>query len=185
MPTVESKPILFSPQNAKAVFEGRKTHTRRITGVMKKVNSIDYLHGFHKISYNKKKQHLLLYYSDYEGDIFEYRPCEYGKVGDVLWVRETWSKYKGSVLYRAGVVHFGLPHIKWKPSIYMPRKYARLFLSIVSIKVEKIQSITKKDCFKEGIQIPFSPGNLPCIRVTGKYPPSDYLKKHGLNMMRQ
>lgn len=40
----------------------------------------------------------------------------------------------------------------WKPSIHMPKKYARIFLKIINVRVEKLQDITRKDVLSEGIR---------------------------------
>ena len=57
-------------------------------------------------------------------------PCPYGQPGDRLWVRET-----------------------WKPSIHMPRWDSRLTLEIVSVRVERLQDISKEDAESEGVAI--------------------------------
>jgi len=41
------------------------------------------------------------------------------------------------------------------PSIFMPRKAARIFLRVTNVRVERVQDITSKECHKEGI--------IPCI----------------------
>lgn len=39
----------------------------------------------------------------------------------------------------------------WKPSIHMPKKYARTWLKITDIRVEYLNAITRKDIVKEGV----------------------------------
>jgi hypothetical protein len=88
-------------------------------------------------------------------------------VGDLLWVRETWSTIPygqcsdGSVnleyAYKADGSLGNFPKItigknldKWKPSIHMPRKAARLFLEVKSVRVERLQDISDADVKAEG-----------------------------------
>jgi len=75
--------------------------------------------------------------------------CPYGKIGQKLWVRETWVKQMGGIIYKA-TDNNKFPKFKWKPSIYMPRKYSRITLEITNIRVERVADITPEDCFREG-----------------------------------
>lgn len=81
--------------------------------------------------------------------------CPYGKIGDKLWVRETFyqNPTNNKIFYRADDIHaldglwFG-----WKPSIFMPRKLSRLTLEIINIRIERLQSISKPDISAEGFR---------------------------------
>ena len=100
------------------------------------------------------------------------------KVGDVLWVRETWcfmpciectaeeaglcavtptlhedrySISSGCYLYRAGSTDTARKQHYWNPSIHMPRTAARIFLEIIDVRRERLQDITPADLWKEGI----------------------------------
>lgn len=104
----------------------------------------------------------------------------YGKVGDRLWVRETFSegytyRYEGDskikvrhFKYRAdfvgksldGIFVNGTPKkpIKdqadlyvWKPSIFMPREACRINLEITGVRVERLKHITEEDVSAEGV----------------------------------
>jgi hypothetical protein len=81
--------------------------------------------------------------------------CPFGQPGDVLWVRETWAdKTDVGLLYRADLERCNHPYLRggcvWKPSIHMPRWASRLTLEIISVRVEKLQEITARECIKEG-----------------------------------
>lgn len=88
------------------------------------------------------------------------RYCPYGQPGDRLWVRETFTAYKVDAhekvtTYRAddhGQGHDDLPPgVKWKPSIHMPRKASRIALEIVSVRAERLKSISEQDAISEGV----------------------------------
>lgn len=103
------------------------------------------------------------------------------KVGDILYVRETWRIWKAHrydadafVDFRAGgygtILRFthGCTDLanrddydlfirkwgvdgKWHPSIHMPKEAARIFLRVTNVRVERLQDITDDDCMAEGI----------------------------------
>jgi hypothetical protein len=47
---------------------------------------------------------------------------------------------------------------KWRPSIYMPREAARIFLRVTNVRVERVQEITEEDAVKEGAKA-YGPNN--------------------------
>lgn len=91
------------------------------------------------------------------------RICSCGQVGDTLWVREKFS-YQGDVDWRdltasiddvwyyESTDKFAQDSIKWSPSIHLPRRFARLFLEIIDIRVERVQDISERDAIAEGVQ---------------------------------
>lgn len=148
-----NKPILFSTEMVKSIE--RKTKTRR---VMKEPfqswaassNNDDYIMS---LAANAKYQ-----------------------IGDILWVRETWQQEceliqiaggdwtnaylnaTGNYIYKAdGVsledikdsVAFG----KCRPSIFMPKEAARIFLEVTDVRVERLQDISEEDAIAEGIEV--------------------------------
>ena len=143
------KPILFSTEMVRAILDGRKTMTRRVIKDKDITNNFDI---------------------DVDGSVYAYIDQETGdsypptaiakyQVGDILWVRETWSKDEnGEYVYRAnyGTTEddsFPPSMFKWKPSIHMPREAARIFLRVTNVRVERLQEITPKDAWEEGCRI--------------------------------
>ena len=130
------KPILFSTEMVKAILDGRKTMTRRV------IKNPERLDG--------------LMMEDEAPDWAPYAP------GDVLWVRETWrlSLAGGFYIYKADPGREERNHpltaidptLKWKRSIHMPRIAARLFLRVKSVRVERLQAITRADALAEGVE---------------------------------
>ncbi|NHB94668.1 hypothetical protein [Photorhabdus cinerea] len=70
------KPIIFNAEIVRAILSGRKTQTRRI-----------FKHFWATLSWHEVKERVLKL------------QCPLGKVGDRLWVRETWAHYQ-TINYR-------------------------------------------------------------------------------------
>lgn len=98
--------------------------------------------------------------------------CPYGKPGDRLWVRETWTPgTQGTVIYRAAYSN-GHEFKGWKPSIHMPRWASRITLEVVSVRVERLQDISEEDAWAEGIPKEFCEPGKSCTcesNPVGKY----------------
>jgi hypothetical protein len=75
------------------------------------------------------------------------------KVGDVIWVRETFVEdIEGNYLYKADVGIDGWSiDSKWKPSIFMPKPAARIFLEVTEVRTEPLKDITEEDSKAEGV----------------------------------
>lgn len=144
-------PILFNTEMVRAILAGKKTQTRRVM----KIQPIDILPMSNErgwVTLDKRGGNI----EDNRGSIIR---CRYGKPGDKLWVRETWcpNYYSdGRVGYKADWRN-PLPEVvaetKWKPSIFMPKSAARIWLEIVDVRVERVRSITSTDAIAEGINI--------------------------------
>ena len=77
------------------------------------------------------------------------------QVGDRLWVRETYlESLTGVVCYRADYMidETAISQGKWRPSIFMPRKYSRILLEITELKRERLQDISEADAKREGVE---------------------------------
>ena len=147
---MKAKPILFSGEMVRAILEGRKTQTRRVVKPQPDSRHcrIDFEDGLLKES------------SLVAGcwDVWKKTKCPFGKPGDLLYVRETWSypvpgcEPQRGVSYKADHVtgNDGPTKITWKPSIHMPRSFSRLTLKVTSIRVERLQDITEEDAVTEG-----------------------------------
>lgn len=132
---MKTKPILFSPEMVLANLEGRKSQTRRV------INEIHY--GFLEYAFKNKKN--LAYWIS--------KNAKY-KMGDTLWVRETswFDPFQQVYHYKADEDSCMKLFTGWKPSIHMPKEAARMFLKILSVKVERLQDISESDCIAEGIE---------------------------------
>jgi hypothetical protein len=133
---VKERPILFSGPMVRAILDGRKTQTRRIVrGTIGERDGVAVLEG-----------------QTIEGNPAVLGQCQYGRPGDRLWVRETWSQPGGRLHYRADEVDHGEVHV-WVPSIHMPRRYSRLSLEITEVRVQRLQEISEADARAEGAPV--------------------------------
>lgn len=184
------KPILFNTEMVRAILEGRKTVTRRVVaqgksnplyhGRDKFYGVVDHLNEDYKNWYAGFYNDSDIFYgangSRHIDAIYFKAPC---KVGDVLYVRETWCKwycYDCGQCDGDGSCDYGKPiydtereewfcycykangdadpfdNEHWRPSIHMPKEAARIFLKVTDVRVERLQDITEEQAIAEGIR---------------------------------
>ena len=152
------KPILFSTEMVQAILEGRKTQTRRLHGLDEiKKNPNDWTFYYFSKDDKRTFAHFRKQEDNKIKSIFGTSPYQ---IGDILWVRETWqttwneNKKSWDTIYKADGGYWidddGI--MKWKPSIYMPKKRARIFLEVTNIRVQRLQEISEEDAIAEGIK---------------------------------
>ena len=144
------KPILFNTEMVRAILDGRKTCTRRIckdanectVPDMEFYNADKRTYAVHNFADKEQMEQL----STAE------RTCPICP-GDILYVRETWKKAPNGYYYYEDWQRNDIADItKWKPSIYMPKEAARIWLKVMNVRVERLQDIDGKGCVKEGIE---------------------------------
>jgi hypothetical protein len=154
---MKEHPILFSIPMVQAILQGRKIMTRREI----KPQPIDnvevdgnFFEGNHK-GYVKVDGHPNW------RDQFAHEFCRY-KVGDLLWVRETFEVYlcnDGGEDYTqirfvsdGRMIRFNTSLSPNKhPSIHMPKDAAQIWLEVRDVKVERLQEIGQEDAKAEGV----------------------------------
>ena len=78
--------------------------------------------------------------------------CRNYEVGDILWVREAYSKMPTGFAYMSdGNDVRSKDNIRWISSLLMPKTACRLFLMVTSVRLERIQDITEDEAYKEGV----------------------------------
>lgn len=142
---VRERPILFSGPMVRAILAGSKTQTRRVA--MHTVCGV----RLARLAFDPAPELAI---------------CPYGKSGDRLWVRETFSrcgcpncwntwpakpKRPGHFPAYRATAESGLTDLVWTPSIFMPRWASRLSVEITEVRVERLQDISNDDCRAEGI----------------------------------
>jgi hypothetical protein len=150
------KPILFSTPMVKAILRGEKTQTRRIVKYSK--NITDPKIGFSSFTDNDQFEVRGVHENgQYGSSLFKMKY----KVGDILWVRETWQHTRClninhedenyGFVYKADEQPWeDYEGWTWKPSIFMPKDACRIFLNVTKIRIERLQDITDSDIVKEG-----------------------------------
>lgn len=70
------------------------------------------------------------------------------RIGDVLWVPESFC------MTEDGVIHYRLDELDaklhWQASLFMPMRYARVWLEVVDSCEQTVREITEEDAAKEG-----------------------------------
>jgi len=156
-------PILMNSEMVRAVLDGRKDMTRR---VIKPQPKIDPRTGMAS-SPSGDWFHI--------SDFVRYYKCPFGKIGNFLWVRETWRPAWAvnvggisgpGIRYKADNKAFGrvdspckngIEGKAWKPSIFMPRYACRIKLEVTGIRCERLWEITEDDAVREGARTTVHP----------------------------
>ncbi|NJL76031.1 MAG: hypothetical protein HC892_14455 [Saprospiraceae bacterium] len=87
-------------------------------------------------------------------------------IGDILYVRETWQHTKClninpedenyGYVYKASenglLFSENYENWNWKPSLFMPKEAARIFLKVTDVRKERLQNISEEDAICEGIE---------------------------------
>ena len=159
-------PILFSGAMVRALLDDSKTQTRRI--VMPQPVFGDVAGTFASWMFKKRRGAGHWLYPNARETILA--ECPYGRPGDRLWVRETWSANLPEVRYQADKTEKYFPDDHpsyadlrrmydrqrgdWRPNIHMPRWACRILLDITDVRVERLQEITSADAIAEGVLPP-------------------------------
>lgn len=164
------KPILFNTEMVQAILDGRKTTTRRIIKINGELDKYEFLGTVNDVL---KGTIARFRYRHFFGDLpwADNYKSPY-KVGDILYVRETWklsnpmgdysrNDRTAEYIYKAGYAKGKRVSIKrtdeknlgkWKPSIHMPKDAARIFLKVTNVRVEKLKDISEDGVKYEGIE---------------------------------
>lgn len=145
-------PILFNGDMVRAILDGRKTVTRRC---IKGYIPDDTIWGYTAFT---PKGHISCRGTFVDGYGEKFFKLQYQK-GDILYVRETWNRipFFGLYIYKAddagndGIPKGVIGHVKYKPSIHMPKEAARIWLKVTDVRVERLRDITNKEAKREGV----------------------------------
>lgn len=168
---MKERGIIFNSEMVRAILDGRKTQTRRVMD-----NQPCSLPG-ETISVQQDDFNFR-WAGDLNNDTSGWFPCPLGKVGDRLWVRETWMpdaprdgtwsdiEFYGCKDSKLSMIpeRFRKPEhcihratwkgselVGWTPSIHMPRWASRITLEITDVRVERLNNISPRDVVAEGL----------------------------------
>jgi hypothetical protein len=186
---MKERPIIFSADSIRAIFEDRKTQSRRVI---------------------KPKWSRCLDFDEPEDVAKAIALCPYGQPGDRLWVRETFQVWQpwGSVDDEwigddTMPIDGPLGHDKpeaighgwqlaykadcdyavdwWRPSIFMPRWASRITLEIVSVRVERVREISDKDAVAEGFAVDVE-DFIPSLRFAAYWDQLNHKRGYGFDV---
>jgi len=173
--TTKFHPMLYATPMVQAILEGRKYQTRRTKGlesINEKPDAWKHvgIAAFGNIALQKNDFRIYQCFEEKATGKQELVKCPY-ELDDVLWVRENfytfsnWDHWKPSMLKSVNAEVFYTADLqndyiskpvyrgKTRPNIFLPAAYARIFLKIKSVRVERLQRIDYKDAIKEGIEM--------------------------------
>ena len=171
---MKKRSILFNTEMVRAILSGNKTQTRSTTKLGISQNyELETLAVLTKPE--KSAGNTAAIFTDTATGRRVGVECSFGKIGDLLWVRETHAfvnepAYRRSTgvyqqinpnnNYQACVYKENFDRARcfpWKPSIHMPRWASRITLEITNIRVERLQDVTKESAVAEGYDLPSLP----------------------------
>lgn len=178
------KPILFNTEMVRAILDGRKTCTRRVIKPQPDEKHI-YPLGYVTDSTEKKNVGCFGFGIDeYSGSVqYAKQPYHPGDTLYVRETWQCWRAHRyeatADIRFRAGgddvrlqfangntdsinrldydtFVHKWFSHNgKWKPSLFMPKEAARIWLKVTDVRVERLQDITSEQIGREGVEVEY------------------------------
>ncbi len=74
--------------------------------------------------------------------------CPYGQPGDMLWVKETFKRNAGQIIWRADHAAQKGP---WTSPLFLKREESRLLLELTEIDIEPLHHVDEPDAMREGM----------------------------------
>jgi hypothetical protein len=175
-----AKPILFSTPMVQALLAGNKTQTRRV--IKPQPVGVPRYAELRRHWYDDNPENSLAAFNDvtpmsrqpyrsrdilYVRETWQRRKCDSDNDDIVCPAGDNYLCALSGVgcifngkkyLYRADpeTNNYDFDEFLWRPSIFMPKSAARLFLRVKEVRAERVQEITDLDCIAEGI-VPILP----------------------------
>lgn len=142
------KPILFNTEMVRAILEGRKTVTRRVIKWPEDSNVTPLDFGC-ALKPPYQVNDVL-----YVRETYAVGSIEYGEESFERELQPYISQCIGEndIIYKEFALNnnIGTDDVKWRPSIFMPKEAARIFLRVKSVRVERLHDMELEDFIAEG-----------------------------------
>lgn len=154
------KPILFSTPMVQAIMRGEKSMTRRVLKVPPEGSTLANVDADSAVFV----QTMRVFNGAPVVEACYVRKLPYA-VGDRLWAKETWRARRRwddtaprdipqgePIHHQADKEGDWNPQDwgRWRPSLFMPKWAARIWLEVTAVRVERLQEISEDDCYAEG-----------------------------------
>ncbi len=160
---VKERPIIFNTEMVRAILDNSKTQTRRVIKPQPHI-----IHAQDGTTYLQIHNRGVWFNND-PNKVSKYQ------IGDLLYVRETWAIYdlfmkpetfvyqddevwlftgkankkmKKHIIYRASVKY--PDKLGWRSPYHMFKEFARIWLKVTNVRVERVQDISPKGGIAEG-----------------------------------
>ena len=170
-------PILFSGAMVRAILANTKTQTRRVVSALNCLfdghpnpksfyqwAGLDWSNAWVDKGPSPAGNPGPYFKVPYPPEETIHRIYPRWRVGDRLWVKETFSIGESAPygdgqtdqvpMYRADWEFPDSASVVWRPSIFMPRWAIRINLEITGIRAERLQDISTADIRAEGVTVP-------------------------------
>jgi len=65
---------------------------------------------------------------------------------------------------------------EWKSPVIMSREFSRFHFTVTAADCRQVRTITEEEARAAGIVVPITKEGHPLLRLTGKFPPCDYME---------
>ncbi len=151
------RPILFSAPMIRALFNGRKSQTRRVL----KPQPDKFCRDMPNSGAWSQEHWESMYCGTFPDGSRLMKSFPYAP-GDRLWVREThkallmgdfpvmWYRADDSDKPISANQYFAMESKGWRPPVHMPRWASRMTLVVTDVRVQRVQDISEADAYAEG-----------------------------------
>ena len=163
---MKERPIRFTAAMVRAILDGRKTQTRRVVKALSDHSEWQSAYedgGGNWIWWSSPGNELAADFTKKAYPNGEGVACPYGVPGDRLWVKEAWvtqcrfnHRPPSQLPMRAKVWYLSddgdVPHWRgrYRSARFMPKRFARIWLEVTGVRVERVQKISEDDARAEG-----------------------------------
>lgn len=188
----KERPIIFNTEMVKAILDGRKVQTRRVIkpSIKSEVfvchqtkSHIIINDGGNDVKCPYGKPGDLLYVRETwmpaswsgDGDDWCIHYKANGPSGQIIphlfdderkeldfWIKISDELREAGCPEHEGYFEDPTAYLNWKPSIFMPKTAARIWLEVNNVRVQRVQDITTKDIMAEGLSSKYREFDAEC-----------------------